>query len=157
MNYAQKWSACVQSIRQIAPSWSARKRLLTLLPQGRGDPTFLPNQALCIYIMGVFLWYEQVKLYVFNRPTSFFTSDWPGLCLFCCYQPSCVVNQHSWFGLLFHKISNFNPPPPPQCDGLVNGHKVAEGSRADSTWHSPAVWHVQGWRWDEVLRSDPQK
>ena len=24
-------------------------------------------------------------------------SDWPGLCLFYCYQPLCVVSQHNWF------------------------------------------------------------
>ena len=24
-------------------------------------------------------------------------NDWPGLCLFCCYQPSCVVNRQGWF------------------------------------------------------------
>ena len=37
----------------------------------------------------------------------------PGLCLFC-YQPSCVVSQQSWFGLfLFHKFSDFTPPPQP--------------------------------------------
>ena len=26
-------------------------------------------------------------------------SDWPGLCLFSCYQPLCVVSQQCWFGL----------------------------------------------------------
>ena len=36
-----------------------------------------------------------------------------GLCLFYCSQPSCVVSQQNWFGLcLFHKLSNFTPPPP---------------------------------------------
>ena len=40
-------------------------------------------------------------------------SDWPGLCMFCCYQPFCIVSQQSLFGLfLFHKFSNFTPPPP---------------------------------------------
>ena len=40
-------------------------------------------------------------------------SDWPGLFLFCCYQPLCVVSQQSRFGLfLFHKFSNFTSPPP---------------------------------------------
>ena len=28
-------------------------------------------------------------------------SDWPGLCLFSCYQPSCVVSQQSWFWAFF--------------------------------------------------------
>ena len=28
-------------------------------------------------------------------------SDWPGLCLFCCYQPLCVGSQQSWFGFCF--------------------------------------------------------
>ena len=27
-------------------------------------------------------------------------SDWPGLFLICYYQPSCVISQQSWFGLL---------------------------------------------------------
>ena len=56
-------------------------------------------------------------------------SDWPGLCLFCCYQPLCVVSQQRWFGLFFcfinfPIISTFTPiffieisfvllPPPP--------------------------------------------
>ena len=36
--------------------------------------------------------------------------DWPGLCLFCCYQPSCVVNQQSWYwSFLFHKLSILLP------------------------------------------------
>ena len=40
-------------------------------------------------------------------------SDWPVLCLFCCYQPSSVVSQQSWFwAFLFHKFSYFTPPPP---------------------------------------------
>ena len=33
-------------------------------------------------------------------------NDWPGLCLFCCYQPSCVVSQHSCVWAVFdHKFS----------------------------------------------------
>ena len=36
--------------------------------------------------------------------------DWPGLCLFCCYQPLCVVSQHSSF--CFIKFPSFTPPPP---------------------------------------------
>ena len=38
-------------------------------------------------------------------------SDWPGLFLFCCCQPSCVVSQQSWFGLFFCFI-NFPILPP---------------------------------------------
>ena len=39
-------------------------------------------------------------------------SDWPWLFLFCCYQPSCVVSQQSWFRLFcFNTFSNFTPPP----------------------------------------------
>ena len=26
-------------------------------------------------------------------------SDWSGLCLFCCYQPLCIISQQSWFGV----------------------------------------------------------
>ena len=40
-------------------------------------------------------------------------SDWPGLCLFCCYQPLCVVSQQSWFGV-FCFISPFYSAPPPR-------------------------------------------
>ena len=58
-------------------------------------------------------------------------SDWPGLCLFCCYQSSCVVSQQSWFlAFLFHKFSNFTPPPPPQL-------QLFERPNSDtSSWHS---------------------
>ena len=45
-------------------------------------------------------------LFLFHK----FQFNWPGLCLFCCYQPLCVVSQHSWFGFLFHKYSNLTPP-----------------------------------------------
>ena len=39
-----------------------------------------------------------------------FKSDWPGLCLFCCYQPSCVVSHQSWFWA-FINFFRFTPPP----------------------------------------------
>ena len=46
-------------------------------------------------------------------------SDWPGLCLFWCYQPLCVVSQQSWFWLfLCYKFSNL-PPPPPSTPFLI--------------------------------------
>ena len=38
-------------------------------------------------------------------------NDWPGLFLFCCYQPSCVVSQQSWFWTCFVSFANFTPPP----------------------------------------------
>ena len=41
-------------------------------------------------------------------------SDWPGLCLFCCSQPSCAVANRADFGLFFiSKISDSPPPPQP--------------------------------------------
>ena len=43
-----------------------------------------------------------------------FRGDWPWLCLFCCYQPSCVVSQQRRFGL-FCFINFPILPPPPQC------------------------------------------
>ena len=48
-------------------------------------------------------------------------SDWPGLCLFWCYEHSCVVSQQSWFLAFFfllHTFSNFTPPPPQIPCGL---------------------------------------
>ena len=41
--------------------------------------------------------------------------------LFCCYQPSCVVSQQSWFGFFVSSIVLNHPLPPPtprpkQCD-----------------------------------------
>ena len=57
-------------------------------------------------------------------------SDWPGLCLFCCDQPKCVVSQQSWFwAFLFPKFSNFTPPPRIQRskrqDGFVSHQEGA--------------------------------
>ena len=46
-------------------------------------------------------------------------SDWPGLCLFCCYQPLCVVSQELIWAFLLHQLSNFTPPPP-QAHHLIN-------------------------------------
>ena len=43
--------------------------------------------------------------------------DWPGLCLFCCYQPSCFVSQQSGFGsflcmcFIHFPILLHSPPP----------------------------------------------
>ena len=44
--------------------------------------------------------------------TRWYRSDWPGLYLFCCYQPLCVVSQQSWFGLFVSYSSQFTPPLP---------------------------------------------
>ena len=63
-------------------------------------------------------------------------SDWPGLCLFCCYQPSCVVSQQSWFwAFLFHKYSNFTPLPHPQVSSF----------RSTSWNRSISCWSLQNW------------
>ena len=62
----------------------------------------------------------------------FFTNNRrPGLCLFCCYQPSCVVSQQSWFWvfLLFHKFRILLTPPPPFRRGVA--------------WHPRAQRHIQ--------------
>ena len=57
-------------------------------------------------------------------------SDWPGLCLFCCYQPLCVVSQQSRFGLfLFHKVSNFTRHPQDQ-PGQSTCHPCSKGTSA---------------------------
>ena len=39
-------------------------------------------------------------------------SDWPGLCLICCHQPSRVVSQQSWFGLFISEMFQFYSPNP---------------------------------------------
>ena len=45
-------------------------------------------------------------------PTWCGASDWPGLCLFCCSQPSCVVRQQSLFwAFFFINFPNLTPPP----------------------------------------------
>ena len=36
----------------------------------------------------------------------------PGLCVFCCYQPLCVVSQQSWFGVFFCLNFPILRPPP---------------------------------------------
>ena len=40
-------------------------------------------------------------------------SDWPGRCLFCCYQPLCVVRQQSLFSAIYCFINCPILPPPP--------------------------------------------
>ena len=72
---------------------------------------------LFIYIMWISI------QHIFNLPSLRWSdgmrccrSDWPGLCLFNCYQPLCIISQQSWFGVFFfffHKLFNFTPPPPP--------------------------------------------
>ena len=38
-------------------------------------------------------------------------------CLFCCFESLCAVSRQSWFwSFLFHKFSNFTPPPPRSQD-----------------------------------------
>ena len=44
------------------------------------------------------------------------------LCLLCCYQPSCVVSQHSWFWAFFVSFSNFTPPPRMRLHKSTEGH-----------------------------------
>ena len=46
-------------------------------------------------------------------PPLIVSRDWPGLCLFCCYQSSCVISQQRWFFafFLFHKLFNLPPTP----------------------------------------------
>ena len=40
------------------------------------------------------------------------------LVFFCCYQPSCVVRQQSFFwAFLFHIFSSLTPPPPQTTKG----------------------------------------
>ena len=61
-------------------------------------------------------------------------SDWPGLCLFCCYQLLCIVSQQSWLGVFFlcHKFSNSTPPPQqdagPSSDGSCPPVRVSSES-----------------------------
>ena len=62
-------------------------------------------------------------------------SDWPRLCLFCCYQPLCVVSQQSWLGgFLFHKF--YSPDWP--------------------TWRQPERV-AQSWCSMRCLRPEPRK
>ena len=97
----------------------------TLVQPGQApDPYYLP---LLDFVWGVFVcqlwlfflfvfffgtWFE-----VFCRPLEWWDavrrSDWPGLCLFCRYQPSCVGSQQNWFGFFFCFINCLILPPPP--------------------------------------------
>ena len=59
-----------------------------------------------------------------DSKTVFITAKTTGLGFGCfvvinpCCQPT---NQQSWFGLLFHKLSNFTPPPPPGSQASSSG------------------------------------
>ena len=61
--------------------------------------TFYKRHGRILRVLGVsiFEWWDAVL------------AEATGLGLFCCYQPSCVVSQQSWFGLFF--CFNFTPPP----------------------------------------------
>ena len=63
-------------------------------------------------------------------------SDWPGLCLFCCYQPLCVISQQSWFWafFLFHQFSNFTPPPQEIVPNFIT--QFSHLSSWPCNWHS---------------------
>ena len=85
-------------------------------------------------------------------------SDWPGLCLFYCYQPSCAVSQQSWFELLFCFI-NFQilPPPPPQsvseCRGFYTRNKTTLGLEAIANKAEAKMEGWGGWSHAEEARS----
>ena len=52
---------------------------------------------------------------IYTLLALFYPTIPPGFWLFCCYQPSCVVNQQSWFGLFCFIHFPISPPPPPPC------------------------------------------
>ena len=66
-------------------------------------------------------------------------SDWPGLCLFCCYQPLCVIIQQSWFGFFFCFINFLILLPPGGLCSATAGYNLVW-----SVWI--CVWHGEGGR-----------
>ena len=89
-----------------------------------------------------------LEVYLSPPPPSYTSlSDWPRLCLFCCYQPSCAVIQQSWlWAFLFHNFFNFTPPSPELWGGgvfcfqplcLINylAHKVDSGVFLAFPWY----------------------
>ena len=51
-----------------------------------------------------------------------YRSDWPGLCLFCCSRPTCIVSQQSWFGAFLFPKFYFDPPPPRWTEMTLSFH-----------------------------------
>ena len=67
-------------------------------------------------------------------------SDWPGLSLFFCYQPSWVASQQGWFGpFRFFNFPNFTPPPPRRPHGV----RGTSGAWND-LWSSRFGWRRVG-------------
>ena len=92
-----------------------------------------------LYIMPRFS--HEMKPY---RPKSWFLfSDWPGLCLFCCHQPSCFVSQQSWFG--FFCFTNYPimlfPPDQRHCSAMPNPQAQQWGS-----WYRVCLLSWLFWR-----------
>ena len=59
------------------------------------------------YISTFALFFSSLDLIVTHPVRWSDRSDWPGICLFCCYQPELI------WAFLFHKFQ-FHSPPPPQ-------------------------------------------
>ena len=88
-------------------------------------PPFLPNPRFffwkkiqfSLYPPTELIWAHFVSYVEFSPPPPRWSigmrscrSNWPALCLFYCYQLSCVVIQQSWFGLiLFHNFTSRHP------------------------------------------------
>ena len=93
-------------------SWApylAERRQEDLRPgRGGGSVHFSDNDAIVLHILAHIAFY-------FHDGMRCCRNDWPGLRLFCCYQP--CVSQQSQFGFFCFMYSNSTPPPPltPQC------------------------------------------
>ena len=74
----------------------------------------------------------------FSRDGMRCRSDWPRLCLSCCYQPLCVVSQQSWFWSRFfsHKL----PILPPPTQTLWVQVKTKPNGQFISMSASPVTW-----------------
>ena len=95
--------------------------------------TYCARYNLVLFLISIFISY----VVRWSDGMRYCKSDLPGLCLFCCHQPSYAVSHRVDFGLLFflfHKFSTFITPilfihrisffftPPPRCAG--EGHKA---------------------------------
>ena len=92
------------------PWWNGSFRLLWPFP--KFYIPFLPSKCNLAWLLFASHMFHFNKFPSIPPPPGNLTHFTLAWALFCCYQPSCVVSQQSWFWasfFLFHKLSYFIP------------------------------------------------